>query len=159
MEYKRYIACYKYVATVCTYYFKTTPQKASFIVMKQNHLFPHLCWVHMTILLISARKLYKNYYQHDAGSTCNFMADYTYRFSVPHIQSSYESNFFKDSLGQYSLSSWYDSLGYGAPLCPNPHTKGGGGHLLLVLSQPLTNNQPIRKKWMLIWGCWNGWDK
>lgn len=135
------------------------PQRANFIVMKQNHPFPHPCRVYMTILLTSSRKLYKHYYQNDAGSTCNFMADYTYRVSAPHIQSSCESNFFKGSLGQFYLSSWYYSLGYGAPLCPNPNTKGGDRHLLLALSQPFTNNKPIRKKWVLIWGCWNGWDK
>ena len=68
----------------------------------------------MTTVLIS-RNLCKHYYcqrpkddllywQNDAALTCDSMAYYTFRFSIPHIQSSYESSFFKGALPLLLLS-------------------------------------------------------
>lgn len=118
---------------------------------------PHPCWVYMTTLLISSRKQYKNYYcqrqrddslswQNDACLTWDSVADYIYRFSVPHIQSSCESISFKPLwitvICLADTTPWTMVPPFPAPI-PTPNTKEGGRYLLLVLSQSFTN-KPTR---------------
>lgn len=65
-------------------------------------------------------------WQKDAALTRDSVADYIFRFPVPHIQSSWESSFFEGSLDK---SYCYNFLSHDAflPPPPLPNTKGGGG--------------------------------
>ena len=81
------------------------------------------------------------YWQNDAALTCDSMADYIFRFSIPHIQSSYESSFFKGALLLLLLSHfsrvWLcDPLDGSPPGTPRPWDSPGkntwvGCHFLL----------------------------
>lgn len=127
MKFKRYVACYKEVVVVCTYYFR----KANFIVLKQDNLFSLMLGIYdhcayffqeiMQKLLLSETKGWFTFLAKWGWFDLWSVADYIFRFSVPHIRSSYESNFFKASLDHCYLSYRDNSLGYGASPPPPLH--------------------------------------